>query len=130
MAFKPYVRLLVCGGRDYQDEKHFRAWMTMLRLKYVVACIIEGGARGADAHARAYAIRAGINYEEYKADWNGLGRAAGPIRNTQMLSIGKPDLVLAFSGGRDTVDMVAKAKAAHVKTIEVPNNYEYGSVGL
>src|ERR1700690_1858570 len=113
--FRPYIRLLVCGGRDYQDEKHFRAWMTMLRNKYVVACIIEGGAKGADAHARAYAVRAGIHFEEYKANWEGLGGAAGLIRKEEMLAAGKPDLVMAFPGGRGTADMVAKAKAAGVK---------------
>lgn len=38
------------------------------------------------------------------------GKSAGPIRNQTMLDDGKPDLVLAFPGGRGTADMVAKAE--------------------
>lgn len=42
------------------------------------------------------------------------GKAAGPIRNQRMLDEGKPDLVVAFPGGRGTADMVRRAKAAGV----------------
>ena len=53
----------------------------------------------------------GVVVEEFKADWDKFGRAAGPIRNAQMLREGKPDLVVAFPGGRGTANMVAQAKA-------------------
>ena len=32
----------------------------------------------------------------FPAQWSKYGRAAGPLRNTQMLSEGNPDIVLAF----------------------------------
>jgi UDP-N-acetylmuramoylalanine-D-glutamate ligase len=37
-----------------------------------------------------------------------------------MLDVGKPDLVVAFPGGRGTADMVRRAKEAGVEVIEVP----------
>lgn len=40
--------------------------------------------------------------------------AAGPIRNQHMLDIGKPDVVLAFPGGRGTEDMIRRAEKAGV----------------
>jgi hypothetical protein len=56
---------------------------------------------------------------EYPAQWHKYGRAAGPIRNQQMLAEGKPDLVLAFhddiDGSRGTKDMVNRARRAGVK---------------
>lgn len=51
----------------------------------------------------------------FKADWDKHGKAAGPIRNQQMLDEGKPDLVLAFAGGKGTDDMCRRARAAGVE---------------
>jgi hypothetical protein len=55
----------------------------------------------------------------YMADWDGLGRKAGPIRNQRMLDEGKPDLVIAFPGGRGTADMVRRAREAGVEVVEL-----------
>jgi hypothetical protein len=43
---------------------------------------------------------------------------AGPIRKQQMLDEGKPDLVVAFPGGRGTAHMVRIARAAGIEVIE------------
>lgn len=55
----------------------------------------------------------------YPANWSKYKKKAGPIRNQQMLDEGKPDLVVAFSGGTGTADMVHRAKVANVKVIEI-----------
>lgn len=67
-----------------------------------------------------------IDREQYPADWEKHGKAAGPIRNALMLEEGKPDLVLAFKDGFDwqfkrggTEHMVRIAKAAGVRTIVI-----------
>jgi hypothetical protein len=60
-----------------------------------------------------------IPSEIYHADWQ-LGRKAGPIRNQRMLDEGRPELVIAFPGGRGTSDMTARARAAPLETISVP----------
>lgn len=111
-------RVLVCGGRDFSDGRRVREMLDWLPD---VECIIEGGARGADMLAAGWAQAAsGVRLETYPADWKNHGRAAGPIRNRQMLAEGHPDLVIAFPGGRGTADMVEQAKAAGVPVIEVP----------
>ncbi len=44
------------------------------------------------------------------------------IRNQQMLDEAKPDMVLAFPGGRGTDDMVSRAEKAGVPvTIALPS---------
>jgi YspA, cpYpsA-related SLOG family len=110
------MRVLVCGGRDFTDQALLEA-----RLAGIlgVAVIIEGGALGADRLAREFGQQRGITVETFPADWQKHGRAAGPIRNKRMLEDGKPDLVVAFPGGRGTANMVGQARAAGVRVIEI-----------
>jgi predicted Rossmann-fold nucleotide-binding protein len=103
-------RVLVCGGRHYADADRVN---TVLRMDCWPSVIITGGAKGADALAIAWADANAVDTETYLADWN-LGRHAGPMRNQRMLDEGKPDLVIAFPGGRGTLDMVCRAIAAGI----------------
>lgn len=115
------MRVLVCGGRDFDD------WGKMLDTFYHFytenmkkdLTIITGDAKGADWLARAWAKFTKASYEGYPADWKKHGKAAGPIRNKQMLDEGKPELVIAFPGGSGTADMVRQAKARGIKVLEV-----------
>lgn len=76
--------------------------------------LMQGGADGADYLANEWAkTKAGIKRWVCKADWKKHGRSAGPIRNARMLEW-KPDLVVAFPGGRGTKNMVTQAQAAGV----------------
>ena len=86
------MRLLICGDRDWIDERLI--YDEILALKPDV--IIEGEARGADTIAMDIGNALGIKVLPFPADWGRYGRAAGQIRNTQMLVEGKPDKVLAF----------------------------------
>jgi len=67
-----------------------------------VTVIISGCAPGADTLALEWPEARGIQVARFPADWNTHGRAAGPIRNQQMLDEGKPELVVSFLGGRRT----------------------------
>lgn len=118
------MRILVCGGRGYGTGKPHE-WLAMFRAlsalhdqRYFTA-VIEGGAPGADAGARSFGEQKGIPVSTYEADWKTHGKAAGPIRNQRMLDEGKPDLVIAFPGGRGTADMVRRARAAGIEVREV-----------
>ena len=75
--------------------------------------VIEGGARGADRLARQVALDFGWKVVTFEAMWDTYGRAAGYIRNSQMLEEGKPEFVLAFWDGqsRGTKDMIEQSKA-------------------
>jgi len=105
------MRILVCGGRDYDDRKKvFEALDTLDNP----CALIEGGARGADRLAREWAIDNNVPIFTFNADWETYGRAAGPIRNKQMLVEGKPDIVIAFPGGAGTANMIRQARAAGI----------------
>lgn len=109
------MKVLVCGGRDFKNEKLLEETLS----EYKIDFIIDGGAMGADYLAYAYAVMHNIKHESFPAEWKEFGKAAGPIRNKQMLDEGKPDLVIAFPGGRGTANMVEQAEKAGVKVIRI-----------
>lgn len=109
------MRVLVCGSRHYTDADHVCNVLGQLQPQPTV--IISGGARGVDKAGEMYADgRASCTKEVYPADWEKHGKAAGPIRNTQMLKEGKPDLVIAFLGpsSRGTANMIDQATKAGI----------------
>lgn len=114
------LRLLVCGGREYDDDDRAYAILDRIREKYGVVVVIEGGARGADAIARRWAVYKLLPIITEKADGLAHPKAAGPIRNLKMLRDHKPTYVLALPGGRGTAHMVARSQEAGVKTLIVP----------
>jgi len=77
------------------------------------ACIYGG----ADLIAGACARGMEVKVEEYPAEWDKYGRAAGPIRNMKMLKLGA-DLVVAFhdnlAASRGTKHMVSIAEKAGI----------------
>lgn len=92
--------------------------------------VIHGCAKtGADAHARKvvqHLQAQGLPYveEPWPARWKEYGRAAGPIRNGQMVSVGKPDLGLAFWDGRvkgcGTLDCMQRLARAGIEFAVIP----------
>ncbi|MDO6967009.1 SLOG family protein [Rhizobium alvei] len=128
------TKVLVCGGRHFgvyppaaTDDKRKRVRAEMRLANETLDCIhvdrkitriINGGASGADTLARAWAERKMVSCLTEIADWSKYGKAAGPMRNQKMLDEYKPDLVVAFPGGRGTADMVSRARVAGVEVIE------------
>lgn len=111
------MRVLVCGGRDYDNRDHI--WNTLCHLdaKRRIEVIVHGCAPGADTEGMLWAQANNRKHAPFAADWKAHGRAAGPIRNARMLEEGKPDFVLAFPGGRGTKDMIEKAERAGVRVV-------------
>lgn len=113
------MRVLVCGGRDYCESSTVWGALDDLRREHGALTIINGGATGADQIAREWwKARHVGELITVPADWKRHGKAAGPMRNQRMLDQYKPEIVLAFPGGRGTADMVRRAKSAGVRVIE------------
>lgn len=114
------MRVLFCGDRAWEDSKPIVTIMRGLKVQATLRdddlVIIEGEARGADALARNVANALRVRVEPYPAQWETHGKAAGPIRNQQMLDVGCPQLVYAFHdfilNSRGTKDMCLRAAKA------------------
>lgn len=105
--------ILVCGGRDYTAKDDAFFCLDQLHAQHGITGVVQGDARGADALAKMWAQARGVPHFDYPADWSKHGKAAGHIRNAEMLlNNPKPTYCVAFPGGRGTADMVSKAKAA------------------
>ena len=116
------MRAVICGGRDYTDYRRFASAMQSIDAEHgPLTVVIQGGAKGADwcAHLWANSPTGARQEIIFEADWSANGKSAGPIRNQRMLDEGKPDLVIAFPGGRGTADMVRRAEKAGVKVVRV-----------
>lgn len=113
--------VIVCGGRSYARKSVVKRILAGLLLPGDV--IVHGGATGADSLASNWAARQGYKSICFPANWEVHGKAAGPIRNSQMLTETSPDLVIAFPGGAGTADMISRAKASGVKVVQV-SKYE------
>lgn len=116
------MRILFCGDRNWTNYKVIADVMADLHPDVV----IEGEAQGADSMARDAAEYFGIPVLQFPANWVKYGRAAGPIRNTQMLREGNPDLVVAFhdniNASKGTLNMVQQARKQSIKVM-VYNSY-------
>lgn len=105
------MRVLVCGGRDFAEERQLFRALDKLMTKRQVVTLIHGAAPGADSLAGKWAESRGIEQIACPAEWEKHGKRAGPLRNTHMLTL-KPDGLVAFPGGRGTDDMVMQAIGA------------------
>lgn len=103
-------RVLVTGSRDHEDEWLVHTMLDRFRGADPEVLVAHGAQRGADHFALTWANQHLQPRAEFPPNWNKYGKAAGPIRNRQMLHTIQPDLVLAFPlkvsvGTRDMIDV-------------------------
>lgn len=93
------MNLLICGGRDFNDEALMVDTLNNLMAIGVIPheseiTIITGMAKGADMLAYELAEANDVSTIKMPANWKEFGKSAGYARNTEMLK--KADYVLAF----------------------------------
>ena len=114
------MKLAIVGGRDFNDYDLLLETMGLFYEAHSsFDTLISGGAKGADSLGERWAIYWKIPIERYLPDWNKYGRAAGFIRNQDIVDA--CDMVLAFWDGksRGTQDTIAKAQKAKKSTFIV-----------
>lgn len=108
------MKLLVSGDREWDDEETVRTVLLKLKPKILV----HGDCRGLDRQAGKIAQSLGIEVRKYPANWKLHRKAAGPIRNQEMLDKESPDMLAAFhnnfSNSRGTRDMWNRVGKAHI----------------
>lgn len=116
------MKVLITGDRNWDDVEIV---VRVLETLPSGTILINGACRGADTIARAVGDALGFTVRSYPADWNTHKRAAGPIRNRQMLSsehtLDEPfDMCIAFHGditkSSGTIDMMRLTSNAGIFT--------------
>lgn len=116
--------ILITGAREYPDLELVKIQIWGEYDPDEPTYLINGQARGVDKCAAEYAIGAGISTIDMPAEWTKYGKAAGPIRNQQMVDFarqkkesGNEVVCLAFplkprnphSGTWDCIDRIRRA---------------------
>lgn len=97
------ARLLITGSRYFNDADLMHtairdAVSTLRGFGFNHVVLVHGGARGADMLAAHIGRSMGLEIEAHPARWDVYGKAAGPVRNREMVELGA-DLMLAFPVG-------------------------------
>lgn len=92
---------VVTGYRFWQNPR--TVWNRMQRLQDECALRREGlevgvgdCSTGVDAFIRDWAVTAPVLLRIFYADWDTHDRAAGPLRNIDMINTMRPEKVIAF----------------------------------
>jgi YspA, cpYpsA-related SLOG family len=120
------MKILVTGDRGWTNEELVDLVVSRLPANSIV---VHGACSGADEISGCLASKRGHEVREYPADWKLYGRAAGGIRNQEMLDrehrANEPiDAVFAFhealyDRSRGTLDMCKRAEKTAIKIFVV-----------
>ena len=117
------MKIIIAGSRDFDDYALLRKTMDSLRPKNVNVfktfddvTVISGGASGADTLGERWARARELNVIRIPAKWHKYGKAAGPIRNEQMVKMA--DMLVAFwdTNSPGTFNIIETAKKYGVET--------------
>lgn len=104
--------LAIVGSRLFTDYEKFKTEVIRIieSLNIEINRIVSGGALGTDTMAKQFAIENNLEIIEFLPDWKKFGRAAGPIRNTDIIK--NSDIIIAFyhEGSKGTLDSIKEAQ--------------------
>jgi predicted Rossmann-fold nucleotide-binding protein len=118
------MNVIITGGRDYSERTFVYETLDTIHKNVGIDLVIQGGATGADALAKEWAISRKVKWKQYDADWKDLSypdarikegkfgkydAQAGHRRNHKMLSENKDATLVVFPGGAGTRDCVRAA---------------------
>ena len=92
-------KIVIGGCRNYDNYESFKSRLDdIIKHKKDKIIIISGHCSGVDLMGERYAEENGFEIEIFLPEWKKYGRAAGPVRNKEMVNYA--DLVIAFWDGK------------------------------
>ena len=107
------MKVAVIGSRGFNNYELVKENLSKIQI----TLLVSGGAKGADTLGEQYAKENGIETKIFLPDWEKHGKAAGMLRNTDIIN--ESEVVIAFWDGssKGTLDSINKAKKLNKKLI-------------
>lgn len=104
------MKLAIVGSRDFNDYYFFHKKLIEKIDISTIDLIVSGGAIGVDSMGSFFADKNNIPTMIIKPDWTKFGKAAGFIRNEEIVN--NADIVIAFikNKSRGTMNSINHAK--------------------
>ena len=106
------MRCIIAGCRWFTDYDRAADKLDGLFVNIWPDEIVCGMGRGADLLGKQWAEEKGVPVKQFPANWDALGKAAGPKRNQQMAEYSSHLVAFWDSKSAGTRDMLDRAKVA------------------
>lgn len=135
------MKIAITGGRDHSPSAVEMAAFETLWAKLGGTSLFHGNCPdpvdrlingtwtkffSVDQQLRRWAEDRGTTVHPFEPNWKAHGRAAGPIRNGEMVR--EADALIAFKGGRGTADCARQARARGIPVYVIDENGEVAHV--
>ena len=113
------MKLAIVGSRDFNDYKSCKSAILKTLAEWninvsEIEYIVSGGAKGADTLAEMFAKEYNIKMIIYNPDWKTLGKAAGILRNTDIVNEATHMIAFPSRFGKGTQDSISKAQIKNI----------------
>lgn len=98
--YKIMTRIIIAGGRDFQDYPYLEQMLLPLFDLYSDIEIVSGQAKGADRLGENFAQSYNLPVKYFPAQWDLYGKGAGFKRNNDMANYA--DIAICFWNGMST----------------------------
>ena len=105
-------RVIIAGSRDFNDFVYLQGYLATIPPWLEITEVVSGGAPGADTLGEQWATLHNVPIKRFPAEWERLGKKAGPIRNAEM-GIYAEGLIAFWNGtSKGTLHMINFMKEA------------------
>ena len=102
------MKVVIAGSRTITDYEILLDAMS--QVDWVITEVVSGLATGVDTLGMRWAKEKNIPVKEFRAEWELHGKAAGPIRNSQMAKYADAVIVIWDGESRGSKNMIEEAK--------------------
>ncbi len=102
------MKTIIAGSREITEIDFVR--QAVKAAPWEVSEVVSGAARGVDTLGERVAEELNLPVKRFPADWNGLGRRAGPLRNIQMAEYAEALIAIWDGVSKGTAHMIKEAE--------------------
>lgn len=106
------MKVIIAGSRFITDKEAVKHAIEL--SKFDITEVVSGNARGVDVVGEAIAEEMGIPIKRFLPDWGKHEKAAGPIRNSEMVKYADA-LIAVTAKTPGTCDTITKALNSDLK---------------